>query len=149
MEYSRITTCSSCGARNRVPAKHLADTGRCAQCKVSLGPVSEPIEVDARGFDDIVQSAKVPILVDFWAEWCGPCQMATPEVKKVAAEMAGRALVLKANTEEQPELAARFGVRSIPNFVVLKNGQTVMQQPGLVDHRRMRDWIEQAGPSAA
>lgn len=149
MSYTRITKCNSCGTQNRVPAEHLADVGRCASCKASLEPTAEPLSVDANGFDDIVASARVPVLVDFWAEWCGPCRIAAPEVHKVAANMRGRALVLKVNTEEQPELAARFGVQSIPNFVVMSGGKTVVQQPGLVDHRTMLRWLEQASRSAA
>jgi thioredoxin 2 len=144
MSYTRIHQCTSCGAQNRVPAQHLADTGRCAVCKASLEPTAEPLSVGESGFDDIVGSARVPVLVDFWAAWCGPCRTAAPEVHKVASNMAGRAIVLKVNTEEQPELAARFGVQAIPNFVVLSGGKTVMQQPGLVDHRVMQGWLENA-----
>jgi thioredoxin 2 len=85
----------------------------------------------------------LPAIIDFWADWCGPCRMAAPELEKVAQEMAGQAIVLKVNTEEQPELAAKFEIQSIPNFVILRRGNLVMQQAGLVDHKRMRNWIEQ------
>jgi thioredoxin 2 len=91
-----------------------------------------------------VRAARVPILVDFWAAWCAPCRMAAPEVARTAAELAGRALVLKVDTESNPELANRFAVRSIPNFVVLKDGAPVMREAGLVDHARMKGWLEQA-----
>src|SRR5216117_1180435 len=91
-------------------------------------------EVGDQNFEAEVLNARVPVLVDFWAAWCGPCRMAAPEVKKAAAEMGGRAIVLKVDTERWPELAQRYNVRGIPNFVVLKGGQVVLQQPGLVDH---------------
>src|SRR5678815_2307655 len=103
-------TCPHCATVNRVPAARLADTGRCGACKRPLPPVDEPLDVDASGFDAIVRDAKVPILVDFWADWCGPCHMAAPAVKRTAADMAGKALVLKVDTEKHPDVAARYNV---------------------------------------
>ena len=87
-----------------MPPEHLADTGRCGACKAELPPIAEPIDADPETFDSIVQAARVPVLVDFWAAWCGPCRMAAPEVKKVATEMAKRAIVLKVDTERWPAL---------------------------------------------
>jgi thioredoxin 2 len=128
-----------------VPAAHLADTGRCGACQAELPPVREPLEADAALFDDVVRSARVPVLVDFWAAWCGPCRMAAPEVQRAAENMAGRAVVLKVDTEAHPELAARFDVRGIPNFVVLKDGKVVAQRPGLVSHTQLEAWLRSAG----
>ena len=139
-----IRKCVSCGKSNRVPAEHLADTGRCGACKAELAPVAEPIDADSEVFDEVIRNARVPVLVDFWASWCGPCRMAAPEVKKVAAEMASKAIVLKVDTERWPDLAQRYNVMSIPNFVVIKNGRMVLQQPGLTDHNQMALWLKNA-----
>jgi thioredoxin 2 len=143
-----VRTCASCGTKNRTPYPHLADSGKCGQCKQPLPPVAEPLDVDPAQFDAIIRSVSVPVLVDFWAEWCGPCRMAAPHVKKLAAEMAGKAIVLKVDTEEHGELAGRYEVRGIPNFVVLKNGRVVSQQAGLAPMTEMKRWLETARAAA-
>ena len=141
MAFSLISTCTGCGAKNRVPAARLADTGRCGACKLPLPPATEPINVDAAAFDEIVGSAKVPVLVDFWAEWCGPCRMAAPEVHQLAQEVAGQALVLKVDTDAEQRLAARYQVQSIPYFVVFRHGQPAMQKAGVTGRAEMRRWL--------
>lgn len=139
-----IRTCSHCGQKNRVPASHLADTGRCGACKNDLPPVSEPIAADTALFDEIVKNARVPVLVDFWADWCGPCRIAAPEVAQTAANSRGKALVLKVDTEQNRELSARYNIRSIPNFAVFSGGRLVSQQAGVVGHQQMEQWLEAA-----
>jgi thioredoxin 2 len=133
--------------KNRIPAKHLASIGRCGACKSLLPPVAEPLQVDDMPFDEVVQNSPVPVFVDFWAEWCGPSRAAAPEVSCTASDMAGRAVVLKVDTEKYPQLAGRFNVRGIPNFAVFSGGRLVIQQAGLVDHNQMEQWIRSAASS--
>src|SRR5260370_22758499 len=143
-----VRICKNCGQKNRIPARHLADIGRCGACKAPVPSVDEHLEGDPELFNEIVQNARVPVLVDFWAAWCSPCLRAAPEVARTAADMAGQAVVVKVDTERYPELAARFDVRGIPNFLVLYGGRPMTQQAGLVDHNQMETWLRSAIPAS-
>jgi thioredoxin 2 len=124
-----IVACTSCGKRNRVPFG--SREARCGGCRATLPPPSEPIEVpDAAAFDALLTDSPLPVVVDFWAPWCGPCRMVAPEIARVAANNAGRYLVVKVNTDEIPELGERFGIRSIPTMAVFSGGRETARTAG-------------------
>jgi thioredoxin 2 len=125
--------------------ERLGQTFRCGDCRAGLPAPSEPIEVrDVEGFDALTNRSALPLLVDFWASWCGPCKMVAPEMDKVAAQASGRWLVVKVSTEELPILAQRFGVNAIPLMIVLKGGREIARQAGAMPAQGIRRLIEQA-----
>jgi thioredoxin 2 len=133
--------CPECKAINRIPIRHLADSGKCGKCRAALPAQATPIEVTSETqFDEIVGGARVPVLVDFWAAWCGPCRAVAPEVKKVASNLAGKAIVLKVDTDVLGDLAQRYQVQSIPNFALFSGGRLVRQRAGAIDHRQLERW---------
>jgi len=134
--------CTECKAINRIPVRHLAETGKCGKCHTALPPHAVPIEVTSEAqFDEIIAAARVPVVVDFWATWCGPCRTVAPEVKKAAHNLAGKALVLKVDTDALPDLSQRYQIQSIPNFAVFTSGRLVRQRAGALDHRQLERWV--------
>ena len=118
-----ILTCQSCQSKNRVPASRLTDAAKCAKCKAPLAS-DVPIVVHTTAeFDELVRDAKVPVLVDYWADWCGPCRMVAPELEKVAKERAGKMVIAKVDTEALPDVAGRFAIRSIPTMILFDAGR--------------------------
>jgi len=119
-----IRHCPSCGAKNRVPEARLSDRATCGRCKAPLLPLSEPYDVPStEAFEALIAGSPLPVLVDFWAGWCGPCRAVAPEVSKLAASHRGDVVVAKVDTERLPELAARYNVHGIPSFILFRRGQ--------------------------
>jgi len=140
-----IVTCPSCGQRNRVLYERLSAPFRCGQCKRELSPPSEPIEIGgAAEFDRVIANASVPVVVDYWAPWCGPCRMVAPEIQKVATRQAGRMIVVKVNTDELSDLGQRFNIRSIPTLAVFANGSEVARISGARSASDIEAWVQQA-----
>jgi thioredoxin 2 len=140
-----IISCPQCGKKNRLAFARLGDTMRCGQCKQELRAPADPIEIpNAADFDRIVAQSSLPVVVDYWAPWCGPCRMVAPEIKKVAERQAGRFLVVKVNTEALPDLGARFGIRSIPTLAVFMNGKEIARTAGARPAPDIEAFAEQA-----
>ncbi len=138
-----LVECPKCGQRNRLNYERLRQTFRCGKCRVEMAGPSEPVDVatDAQ-FVALTSLAALPVFVDFWAPWCGPCKMVAPEVSKVAAEGAGRWVVAKVNTEVLTVLAQRFSISGIPTFILFNHGNEVARRAGAISASQMRQLIE-------
>jgi thioredoxin 2 len=136
--------CPACGRTNRLLYERLGHEFRCGQCKNLLPLPDVPVEIpDASIFASLVSRSAIPVLADFWAAWCGPCKMVAPELVKVAQAGAGRWLVAEVNTEAMPELAARFGIASIPTLAVFRAGREVRRQAGAMPAAAILQFLEQ------
>ncbi len=127
----RLTlVCPSCHGVNRVPAERLAEHPRCGRCKAALDPAAHPLDVDDATLAKIVKASPVPVLVDFWAPWCGPCRAVAPHLVQLAQRHAGKLVVVKVNTDQHQQTAQQLGVRGIPNLAVWKGGALQRSEAG-------------------
>jgi thioredoxin 2 len=135
-----VVRCENCGRRNRVPAA-ATGTPRCGNCHQPLPWIVDAGDDD---FGEVAEQASVPVLVDLWAPWCGPCRMVSPALAQLAGEMAGRLKLVKVNVDEAPKLQQRYGVQAIPTLMVLRKGQVIARQAGAAPAPALRAWLEQA-----
>lgn len=141
MSEPLIVVCPHCHAANRVPAERLGDGATCGKCKGKLF-AGTPVELDQASFDRHAGRSDLPLVVDFWAPWCGPCRSMAPAFAQAASVLEPRYRLAKVNTEVEQGLAARFGIRSIPTIAVFKHGREIARQAGAMDVATLTRWIQ-------
>ncbi len=132
--------CPQCLAVNRVPDARLADNPKCGKCTAALLP-GQPIDLSAANFDNFIQKSSLPVVVDFWADWCGPCKMMAPVFQKLATEMNTQVRFAKVETEAHPQVSMRLHIRSIPTLILFKQGVEVARTAGAMDALALKRWL--------
>ena len=133
-------SCPSCGRKNRVPPA-ASGIPRCGQCRAALPWLTD---ADEANFEVVAEGSRLPVLVDLWAPWCGPCRTVGPAVEQLAAELAGRLKVVKVNVDQAPAISGRYGVQGIPTLLVLRDGKVASRQVGALPAPALRAWVEQS-----
>lgn len=141
MSTHRHIVCPHCEAVNRIPAERLGDEPKCGSCHQGLFG-AKPADVSGDAFRKHIGRNEIPVVVDFWAEWCGPCRMMAPEFERAAAELGPAARLVKLNTENEPELAAQFSIRGIPTMILFLNGREVARQSGALRSADIVRWVQ-------
>ncbi len=141
MAESLIVVCPHCHAPNRLPADRLGDAAACGKCKSPMFR-GEPLELDTNCFDQHIARSDIPVLVDFWAPWCGPCRSMAPAFAQAAKQLEPEVRLAKVNTEDEQQLAARFGIRSIPTLALFKGGREIARQAGAMDTAGILRWVQ-------
>ena len=140
-----ILPCPACGTASRIAYSNLDKAGRCGSCKADLPRPSAPVVIDdVTAFQAMVANSPLPIVIDFWAPWCGPCKMMAPEFAKAATLTTGEAIFAKVNTDEQQAIASQFRIQGIPAFALLKGGKLVAQTSGFQPATQLLAWMRQA-----
>jgi len=143
-----VVPCPSCGQKNRLAYQRLGDPVKCGKCKQELPPLNQPIEIQSSAdFDRLIAQSSIPVVVDYWAPWCGPCRMVAPELEKVAARQAGRVVIVKVNTDVLQDLGQRFGIRSIPTLAVFGGGKELARSAGARPADMIEALVDQAAGS--
>lgn len=142
-----LVLCASCSTANRVPAQRLGDDPKCGKCGAPLLD-GKPVALDEARFDSFIGRNELPVLVDFWADWCGPCHAMAPAFERAAGELRTRVRFAKLNTEDAQRVAARFGIRSIPTLILFRGGREVARVSGAMDARSIASWVlSHSGPA--